>query len=261
MRGILSLSALHLARYNPEKRDMYLSQAMYQHDIGLRIATTVLPNASPENASAVYLFSALTLFFTLASPRKSSDLLLVGENGIAEWMLLVKGTSFIMDSLHDSLLKGSLAPMFIAGQRRSDLRQEILANMPAEGDPLYDLAHLVQNTISDQQHKQTYIAAIELLRNSFAFIYQQGIPGFEIGDVFVWVFRVSDDYLELLHTQEQEALVILTFFCVVLRRLDSHWWAEGWSVHLISKIYNLLDEEHKLWVSWPVEQIGWIPNQ
>jgi hypothetical protein len=260
MRGILSLSALHLARYRPEKRDIYLSQAMQQHDLGLRIATTILPNASPENASAVYLFSALTLFFTLASPRKDSDFLLVGENGIAEWMLLVKGTSYIIDSMYDSLLQGSLAPMFIAGHKRNDLRQKIMANTPAEGDPIHDLAQLIKDTTINQQSKQVYIGAIELLHNSFTFIYQQGIPGFEIGDVFTWVFRVSDDYLQLLHTHEQEALVIFAFFCVVLKRLDSHWWAEGWSIHLISKIYKLLDGEHKLWVRWPIEQIGWISN-
>jgi hypothetical protein len=260
MRSILSLSALHLARYRPEKRDMYISKAMHHHDVGLRIATSVLPNANEGNASAVYLFSALTLFYTLASPRTPSDFLLIGENGIAEWMVLVKGTSAIIESLHESLLKGSLAPMFTVGNERSRRRAEILASTPPEGDPLYDLAHLVQNAIPNHPAKEVYISAIEILRNSFTFIYQQGTPGFEIGDVFIWVFRVSDDYLQLLHRQEQEALVIFAYFCVVLRRLDSHWWAEDWSAHLISKIYSRLDEEHKLWVRWPVEQIGWIPN-
>jgi len=260
MRGILSLSALHLARYQPEKRDIYLSQAMHHHDFGLRIATSVLSNANEDNASAVYIFSALTLFFTLASPRKQSDFLLVGESGIADWMMLVKGASFIYNSLHDSLLRGSLAPMFILGHRRNELRRESLANIPLQEDPLHDLAQLIQKTTSNQRSKQVYISATELLHSSFTFAYQQGIPGFEAGDVFVWVFRVDDDYLQLLHRHEQEALVIFAFFCVVLHRLESQWWAEGWGVHLISNIYNLLDEEHKLWVRWPVEQIGWIPS-
>lgn len=34
MRGILALSALHMARYKPEKRDFYMSQAIMQHQAG-----------------------------------------------------------------------------------------------------------------------------------------------------------------------------------------------------------------------------------
>jgi hypothetical protein len=42
--------------------------------------------------------------------------------------------------------------------------------------------------------------------------------------------------------------------------LDSCWWMEGWATHLIAKIYHLLDEEHRLWIRWPIEEIGWIPS-
>jgi hypothetical protein len=27
----------------------------------------------------------------------------------------------------------------------------------------------------------------------------------------------------------------------------------------MSKIYTLLDDEHKLWIRWPMEETGWIP--
>jgi len=33
MRGILALSALHMAHYKPEKRDFYIAQAMAQHQV------------------------------------------------------------------------------------------------------------------------------------------------------------------------------------------------------------------------------------
>jgi hypothetical protein len=35
---------------------------------------------------------------------------------------------------------------------------------------------------------------------------------------------------------------------------------EGWSIHLISGIYDSLDEEHRLWLRWPMEEIGWVPS-
>ncbi|KAL5321363.1 hypothetical protein ACEPPN_009319 [Leptodophora sp. 'Broadleaf-Isolate-01'] len=108
MRGILALSALHMAHHKPERRDFYIQQAMLQHETGLRVSTEVLATITEENCTGVYAFSALTLFFTLASPRKPGDLLLVGENRMADWLFLVKGTSFIVYSYEDFPTSGTL---------------------------------------------------------------------------------------------------------------------------------------------------------
>jgi hypothetical protein len=245
MRGILALSALHMARFKPEKRDFYINHAMQQHQAGLRMATAVLSHVNEENCTAVYLFSAFTLFFTLASPRRAGDLLLVGENGIADWLFLVKGTSFIIEASEDHLIIGPLGLMFLAGRRRSTIREEFMANNPQTDNPLTKLQERIQENCSDPEHVDTYTHAIDTLRMSFVFIYNQGPRGYETGDIFFWVFKVADEYLQLLKMQTQESLVILAYFCVVLRRLDSQWWMEGWSTHLISKIWNLLDEEHR----------------
>jgi hypothetical protein len=53
MRGILALSALHLARFRPERRDFYMSQALTQHQAGLRMTTGLLASITKENCSAV----------------------------------------------------------------------------------------------------------------------------------------------------------------------------------------------------------------
>ena len=87
MRGILALSALHLAYYKPERREFYLNQAMAQHQTGLREATYLLRNVTAENCTPVYIFTAMTCMFTLASPRKEDDFLVIGEGGIAEWLM------------------------------------------------------------------------------------------------------------------------------------------------------------------------------
>lgn len=53
MRGILALSALHLSRFRPERRDFYMSQALLQHQAGLRMTTGLLSSITKENCSAV----------------------------------------------------------------------------------------------------------------------------------------------------------------------------------------------------------------
>jgi hypothetical protein len=34
---------------------------------------------------------------------------------------------------------------------------------------------------------------------------------------------------------------------------------QGFSVHLIRAIYYHLDEEHRYWLQWPMQQLGWVP--
>ncbi|KAL5326066.1 hypothetical protein ACEPPN_007204 [Leptodophora sp. 'Broadleaf-Isolate-01'] len=283
MRGILALSALHMAHYKPDKREFYISQAMLQHQTGLRVATEVLasvtkenctgvsipiiriPNISPEipfalsdssilqlsvtmliaNPIQVYAFSALTIFFTLASPRKAEDLLLVGENGMADWLFLVKGTSFIVNNYEGFLREGLLGPMFISGSRQSALRTQYIAEKSPQDDPLIELSGLVAQNSTDEANKHVYLAAIETLRKSYAFYNRPGPSGYETGDIFIWIFEVTEEFLQLLRGHTQESLTIFAYFCVVLKRLDSHWWMQGWSTHLVSQIWNLLDEEHR----------------
>jgi hypothetical protein len=261
MRGILALSALHLARYRPEKKELYNSQALLQHQIGLRQATNALTEINDQNCTGVYIFSALTLFFNVATPRKPGDLLLVGDNGIADWLALVKGTSFIVGTSGKILFDGSLGPMFIGGRRRNELREKLLAEEPPEDSPLAELLQLINKTTVDHQDVTIYLAAIDSLRKSFVTYTEsgQGLT-FEPADVFIWVFELDRRFLELLRQRTQESLCIFSYFCVNLRRLESCWWMEGWATHLIAKIYHLLDEEHRLWIRWPIEEIGWIPS-
>lgn len=261
MRGILALSALHLSRYRPDKKELYNSQAMLQHQIGLRQATYVLREINEENCTAVYIFSALTLFFTVAKPRNPGDFLLVGNSDMADWLTLVKGTSFIIGTSENILHKGSLGPMFTAGRRRNELREKLFAQASPEDSPLAELRLLIDKTTVDRQEVTICLDAIDGLRKAFiTWPDQAQSASYESADVFIWVFEVDHRFLELLRVRTQESLCIFSYFCVVLRKLDSYWWMEGWATHLISKIYHLLDEEHRLWIRWPIEEIGWIPN-
>lgn len=135
--------------------------------------------------------------------------------------------------------------MFMAGRRRAELKERILAETTTQDDPLDELGILIRETSPDHQNIPIYMSAIHTLRKSFVFHNKQAPSGHETGDIFFWVFRVPDEYLVLLKQHSQESLAIFAYFCVVLKRLDAHWWMEGWSVHLIAKIWTLLDEEHR----------------
>ena len=75
MRGILAISALHLAYFRPLRREFYLAQAVAQHEAGLHQATGILSNITEHNCNALYIFTAISCIYTLASPRLPGDLL------------------------------------------------------------------------------------------------------------------------------------------------------------------------------------------
>lgn len=259
MRGMLALSALHLAYFRPERQEFLLSHAMLQHEVGLREATSILSDVTDENCTYIYIFSVMTCMFTLASPRKSDDFLVFGESGISEWLILCRGIRTIIEASQETLKNGVLGPMFIAGGRRYLLREQISEELTEEGEQLDQLLNLIKSSSKSQTDLEIYTTAIHELRKSFSVVFRPDVS-LESGDVFIWFFRIPKEYLVLLRERTQEALTIFAYFCVIPKRLEFNWWIEGWSTHLISRIYNLLDNEHRLYVRWPIEQIGWVPN-
>lgn len=164
---------------------------------------------------------------------------------MADWLFLVKGTSFIVNTFEEQLTEGPLGPMFAAGHRQAQLRAQLMADKSIRNEPLIELNNFIAQNSLDLVNKPVYLTAIECLRHSFAFYEKPGPPGYETADVFSWIFGVNEDFLQLLRQHTQESLTIFAYFCVILKRLDSHWWMQGWASHLVSRIWNLLDEEHR----------------
>lgn len=83
----------------------------------------------------------------------------------------------------------------------------------------------------------------------------------EAWDILIWQWTQGKHFLPLLDavSPPQEAVVIFAYCLLVLRKLENQWYVEGWADHLMSKTWALLDEEHRHWVVWATEEMGWIP--
>ena len=145
--------------------------------------------------------------------------------------------------------------MFSAGGRRNELREAYAnVNFP-EAERLNDVLGYIRSTVTDDKIYQHYETAVAEMKKSYGMVYRQALQSFEPADIFVWLYRLSDGFLNLLKERAQEALVIFAFYCVIPKRLESNWWIEGWSAHLMSRIFHVLDQEHRLWIRWPIEEM------
>ncbi|KAJ9152144.1 C6 zinc finger domain-containing protein [Pleurostoma richardsiae] len=260
MRSILAISALHLARHRPDRKDFYTSHAVMYHQQASRKAMSEMTDSVEDNVENLFAFSILTIFFALGSPRQTNgSMLLIEESRFPDWMFLVTGTRSLVHLIGEAnLVQGPLGPLNIYGQERWDLAHK---NVEPRCDYLAELQELICKSYkgdSDTLHK--YMGIVDSLRRSYVVFYETPVSDLEMTDAFVWVFDVAEHYLPLLKVPTQESVAIFAYFCVLLKRVDNHWWLQGWADHLMSRTYRLLDDEHKLWIQWPIEEMGWTPG-
>ncbi|KAJ2998991.1 hypothetical protein NUW58_g138 [Xylaria curta] len=258
MRALLAVSSLQLAYYRPHMREHYRSAAMHHHQIASRIAGNLIQELSASTVENLFLFSTFTVFYAFGCPRRDEQLLLVGESSIPSWLFLHQGTRALSE-LAGAKVDGPLAPIFQHGADRWEAREGERQTASTANQHLDRLQTRIERSEQDVGLRNTYVNAISELRKSFMSMDRGRGQAYEVINVFIWVFQVGDDFVPLLREPTQNAVTILAFFCVLLKGLKSQWWLHGWADYLMGKSYALLDREHRLWIQWPMEEIGYVP--
>ena len=102
---------------------------------------------------------------------------------------------------------------------------------------------------------QTYTHALDELELALVASQDKNSPR-DVLDAMVWLWAVSDEFVPLLRVPSQEAVAIFAHFCVLLKHHESHWWLKGWGDHVMGRAREILDEEHREWIAWPVREMG-----
>jgi hypothetical protein len=66
---------------------------------------------------------------------------------------------------------------------------------------------------------------------------------------------VSESLVPLLRVPTQEAVAIFAHYSVLLKHHESRWWLQGWAEHVVMRAQEILDEEHREWIEWPVREL------
>ncbi|KAL7626099.1 hypothetical protein AAE478_002869 [Parahypoxylon ruwenzoriense] len=258
LKGVLSLAALHLARSKPQRRDLLVEQAMVHHNASSSLVLPVLSNMGSDESAPIFFFSMLTTYIAFASPKESDNLLVVSHGVMPEWLFLFRGMRSVIhvnsDALHSML---SLGIIFDSGRQLNAIWE---ATTPPEHEGLKEFEGLVRLSVKDPQKLDELFHGTDSLKRCFGMFHDSNYNDDQrLRGAFLWLFKLREEFVNLLKERDNEALCILAFFCVILQRLDYNWWIEGWGTHLIGRIYSVLDESYRLWIQWPIEEIGWVP--
>ena len=126
-----------------------------------------------------------------------------------------------------------------------------------EGGVLAPLRGRINAAVEDEELLKTYGHALDELELALAASGDPEAPK-DVLDAMVWLWVVSDSLVPLLKVPSQEAVAIFAHFCVLLKQHESHWWLKGWGDHAMVRAHEILDEEHRGWIEWPIREMGWI---
>ncbi|KAK6401690.1 hypothetical protein LTR81_023179 [Elasticomyces elasticus] len=256
MRALLSVSALHISRHRLEQKHRYLSYAIAYHDRASHQAATLMGELIPENLEDLWIFSVLTMYFALGSPQFTNLPLAVGENMLPEWTFLFNGVHHISNALHASSYSGILSPIIEHGKDRWEA-----AHRPGNGmeSILNELSSNIEETVSDEEHLAIYRYAIQELKFQLNLVLSSHSHDLDIMDAFVWHFAMAENFMPLLQQGRQEAVAIFAHSLIIFSAVGRSTWLYGWDTVLLSRSYDVLDHRHRLWLQWPIEEIGWVP--
>ena len=185
-----------------------------------------------------------------------------------------------MDVLGEAGLDTVASPFLLYGRRRWHAQRALLeattAPTPTPNDPhlsassspsssspslrspiLAPLRARIQATVTDASLLQTYAHALDELELALIVRQDPAAPR-DVLDAMVWLWVMSDEFVPLLRLPTQEAVAIFAHFCVLLKHHESHWWLQGWGDHIMVRAREILDEEHRGWIEWPMREMGWM---
>lgn len=329
MRSILAVSALHLSRHRPQKKDLYIGRAMEHHEAASSVVIQLMSDLKPEECERLHIFSVLTVYYgasllhgvniaklltctssfvALGCPVNKVDLTMESPL-IPHWLRLLHGMEPILCMLEPQKYRGVLTPLFDFGRRR--MQPFLKSTPPPDPSLLVDIQCLIHRTCTDTGIIPIYDDMIEQLRRILGLILAPARGGvgtahlyssslgsdcshsptvnatyehvsgtltpesstcavaaaspawgnLEAWDILIWQWTQGKEFLPLLDVVPvpQEAVAIFAYFLLVLKKLENQWWVEGWADHLMGKTWVLLDEEHRHWVGWATEEMGWVP--
>ncbi|GKT52212.1 uncharacterized protein ColSpa_12393 [Colletotrichum spaethianum] len=175
------------------------------------------------------------------------------------WLTLFRGVRTILEANGRAILSSSIAFLF---RPRPDVN-DTWESKELDHDALKEFQNYINtSTLEDEQSRQHLLDTFQDLRRAFSSFYGEELcDEGKIRSIFTWLYKIPDEYIDMLRRRNSNALCILAFFCVLLHRLEYNWWLKGWGVHLIERIYTALDDVHHFWIRWPIQEIGWIPQR
>ncbi|KAJ5135162.1 transcriptional regulator family: Fungal Specific TF, partial [Penicillium bovifimosum] len=239
LHGILSCAALHLASIDPPNRVYYTIQSIRHQDQAAPAFRWATMHVDSDNSQAVLAFSFFLVVYALGSQSTDQALFLSNDDDpedapSSNWIEILRNGCSMLCPVWTELITGPLAPF-------TTLWRDDLGVTTDPKDPLLiTLLSVIPDHELESAESLIYRDSAVKLANAFSFIKNCG-PSPSIWDALnSWPMRVSPDYLTLLKQNNPGALLLLSYYAILLRPLRGEWFLEGRVMGLVDQIARRL---------------------
>lgn len=248
MHGILALSALHLARTRDDhRRPMYSGLAVAHQNQALALFRELLGDINDTNAKAMFSFASVVVLYTFAFPHEpnpSNPFVCIDD--LLQIIVLIRGVQQVINTASSSLSESNFRALVCTENHEPVLSDD--ARLALE-----ELLE-VNNTCGaqDETHDtEIYEDTIGKLTEAIGLLN----VGHNMTTIGRWAIKLRPRYVDMVRDHAPLALVILTYYCVILDSLHHHWCHDDWSVRVSRAIWMVLDDTWRPLVRWPMTVI------
>lgn len=256
LRGILAVSAFHLAFLHPERMAEYAVIGSSHQSIGLNDFQATLPHVNGTNCHALFAFSCLIIVLAFASSTKAKARDLNSE--VLHWFYLLRGANIVLNMHFEALRSSFLKPLL---DEMAHIENTAAYRFP-QTEQITKLFRICNSKGQDPESAQAYDLAIHSLLSTFiqvSLLRDRG-QGTVLA-TFVWPINLSPRFLDLLEEKQPEAIIILAHYCVLIywsETTDSNektWFIVGWARYMLESIREIVPEAWREHLDWPQAMI------
>lgn len=264
LQGILACTTLHRAYLNPEMRQVYTLRACAHQDAAIPQFRHAINHPDEKNCDAIMSFAYILVIYSLATDTESSmnPLLIVEDKNVdgemnlilPQWLHFIRAGCSMLCEVWDRIENGPASALTSTWENQ--LRDQEIAARTNDLPHLPYFKSLVPRDGSwPEESIQIYLTAATALAESFAYI-ESAKGKFQVNPwniLGVWPVRVEMAFISLISKRHPGALILLAYYCIILKCMENLWYFEGRPMKLLAAIEDALDTRWRPCIQEPIE--------
>jgi hypothetical protein len=258
MRGLMSLSAFHLAYKRPAEATVWMPLAFKHQATVLSSLRAISSGINEQNCLALFCLSAtvsLTVLSSSSWPTTSRGT--SGMDDIIQPVVLMRGSSDLgryAEHLQSAFLNGPMAPLLSGHFITFDTSDYFPKGAREQFERIRRLIKLKSR---DDGHKDELMSTLIWLEKIYSEVgYTKGTANGHMGLVWKWISYVGEAYMSYLKDLDPGALVIFAHFSILSHLFKSFWYLQGWADRALKRVSSVVqDPEYRETLRWAEEQL------